>query len=402
MTIDRFLLAPLAVGHLALFVAIFNVVHGLGYREHVMARAKLTLAGLFLGSTGLLGWELARGSVAAVSWPTFLYAAFCLLTGLVAFPLATAYSHLRPVPQGVKGAETQVDLAGQTPGGLASLVGEGKYAWMLRLPGNESLRLRRVEWELQVPGLPRALDGLTILHLSDLHFARTFDRRYFEAVVAECQGFESDIAVFTGDLVDDDATIDWIVPVLSGFKGRSATFAILGNHDMEHHPGTILQRLDDAGIPHLEGRWAAVEHDGATVAVGGTCYPWGPALVAEDAPANADYKILLSHAPDQFYWAERAGFDLMLSGHNHGGQIRLPLVGSVFMPSVFSRRFDRGFFRRNGLTLHVSQGIAGKHPLRYGCVPEVGRLTLKCAPPTQPGPDSRRRKGVSVSGSARD
>jgi predicted MPP superfamily phosphohydrolase len=87
---------------------------------------------------------------------------------------------------------------------------------------------------------------------------------------------------------------------------------------------------------------------------------------------------LLSHAPDQFYWAERAGFDLMLSGHNHAGQIRLPVIGPVFMPSRYSRHFDRGFFRKRGLTLHVSQGVAGKHPIRLGgCVPEVGRLVLR-------------------------
>src|SRR5207245_6569448 len=64
-----------------------------------------------------------------------------------------------------------------------------------------------------------------------------------------------------------------------------------------------------------------------------------------------------SDLPDLFYWAERSGFDLMLSGHNHGGQIRFPLVGAVFMPSVFSRRFDRGFFRKRGLTLHVSRSV---------------------------------------------
>jgi hypothetical protein len=86
---------------------------------------------------------------------------------------------------------------------------------------------------------------------------------------------------------------------------------------------------------------------------------------------------LLSHSPDLFHKAQRWGVNLMLSGHNHGGQIRFPLIGPVFMPSRYSRRFDRGFFRQNGTLLHVSEGVGGKHPVRYGCPPEVSRLVLR-------------------------
>ena len=67
----------------------------------------------------------------------------------------------------------------------------------------------------------------------------------------------------------------------------------------------------------------------------------------------------------------------MFSGHNHGGQIRLPLVGAVFMPSRYSRRFDRGFFRAGRTLLYVNEGIAGKHPVRYGCPPEISRFVLR-------------------------
>ena len=87
---------------------------------------------------------------------------------------------------------------------------------------------------------------------------------------------------------------------------------------------------------------------------------------------EADFRLLLSHTPDQFPRAARWGVDLVLSGHNHAGQIRFPLVGPVFMPSLYSRRFDRGFFRSGRTLLYVSQGVGGKHPIRYGgCVPEI-------------------------------
>jgi predicted MPP superfamily phosphohydrolase len=378
MTLDRLVLVPLALGHLALFVLAMNVTHGLGYREVTMRRTKLTLLALFGASSALLAWEVVRGSVAAWSWPTLLYASLCGATGLVFVPLFTAYLHLRPRPEGIAGRTTEVDLAATA--GKDALIGGGRHAWMLRLPGNESLRLRKVEWDVTVAGLPEALDGLSLLHLSDLHFARCFERRYFEGVIDEAASMESDLVLLTGDIVDDDGCLDWIEPLLCRLKGRLGTFAILGNHDEEHQPGRILRLLEDAGFTTLEGRWATVESGGTTIVLGGTSAPWGPEPPLEDRPAG-DFSVLLSHVPDQFYWAERAGFDLMLSGHNHGGQVRLPLIGSVFMPSRYSRRFDRGFFRRRGLTLHVSQGIAGQHPIRYGCVPEVGRLIVRAGAP---------------------
>jgi predicted MPP superfamily phosphohydrolase len=71
--------------------------------------------------------------------------------------------------------------------------------------------------------------------------------------------------------------------------------------------------------------------------------------------------------------------DLMLSGHVHGGQIRLPWVGSVLVPSRHGRRYDCGTFEEPPTVLHVSRGLSGQHPLRYGCMPEVTRLILRCA-----------------------
>jgi predicted MPP superfamily phosphohydrolase len=102
----------------------------------------------------------------------------------------------------------------------------------------------------------------------------------------------------------------------------------------------------------------------------------------------ADFRLVLSHSPDLFYQAASWGTDLMLSGHNHGGQIRFPFLGAVFMPSRYSRRFDRGFFRRGNMLLYVNEGIAGRHPVRYGCPPEVTRFVLRC------GRDATDRLGL--------
>jgi predicted MPP superfamily phosphohydrolase len=111
---------------------------------------------------------------------------------------------------------------------------------------------------------------------------------------------------------------------------------------------------------------------------------------------EADFRILLSHSPDQFPRAASKGVDLVLAGHNHGGQIRLPVFGPILMPSRYSRHFDRGFFRSGPSMLYVSQGVGGKHPIRYGCSPEITRFTLRPTPAARP-PHIREATGAGMS-----
>jgi uncharacterized protein len=172
--------------------------------------------------------------------------------------------------------------------------------------------------------------------------------------------------------------------VLSRLKGRLGTFAILGNHDYSFDTSRIRRELHRAGFNDLDGRWTCLDVAGARVAIGGTSAPWGPRIDLAGME-EADLRILLSHSPDLFYEATAHRIDLMLSGHNHGGQVRLPIVGPVLMPSRYSRRFDRGFFCTRRTLMYVNQGISGKHPLRYGCAPELTRFVLH--PSNWPAPE---------------
>jgi uncharacterized protein len=370
----------LLLGHLSLFVVITNVVHATGVSERLLDLLNLLLLGALVVIAGLIVWHPVVGPW--LSWPWMLraYTVACLATALVGLPLTTLFRVSRRLPVGISGRDSEIDLAEME--GKEALIGPGKYAWMLRLPGNESFRLKKVEWEIAIPNLPVEWDGLSLVHLTDLHFSPSFRRRFFEAVAEEAASWDADIVAFTGDLLDHDTTLDWIEPVLSRIRGRLGTFAILGNHDLAHHPRRIRQALARAGYTDLEGRWLRLEMEGGTLAIGGTAYPWGPSLDSQAVP-EADFRLLLSHTPDRFAGAARSGIDLILSGHNHAGQIRLPLIGPVFMPSLYSRRFDRGFFRSGRSLLYVSQGIAGKHPIRYGdCFPELTRIVLRVAEST--------------------
>jgi uncharacterized protein len=367
---------PAGLGHLCHFVLSINVISALGYPEHVMNRARSALFAILGSSSALLLWAHLESPFWTWPWPARGYAFLCVISGAMAWPICTLIIALRRQPEGIAHAAEVRALDGD--GGREELIGDGRRAWLLRLPGNEAFRLSLREYDVAVPELPEPMAGLRIVQITDLHMAPSFRRRYFERVIEACQGWEADLILLTGDIVDADEAIPWIEPLLAPLDARLGKYAILGNHDEEHQPSAILGELARAGFETLEGQWTTIEADGTTIAMGGTSAPWGPDVDPRAMP-SADFRILLSHSPDRFYRAARWGIDLMFSGHNHGGQIRLPLVGAVFMPSVYSRRFDRGFFRRGRTLMYVNEGVAGMHPVRYGCPPEVTRFVLRNA-----------------------
>ena len=382
MTLEWLALFPLLVGHLALFVLALNLLHSTNIPEKLLDALNLTL----LGATLLaLPFLVMQGPLASWTMLPKAYGLTCLGIALAGLPAVTLIRAFRRTPGGVEVRGAEVDLAEEL--GRDRLVGEGRHRWLVLLPGNHSLRLRKVECELAIPGLPPGLDGLNIVQVSDLHFTHAFRREFFEAVADEAARWDADLVTFTGDLLDDPGTMEWVEPVLSRLRGRLGQYAILGNHDHRLRPGRARRALRRAGFEDLEGRWSTIDVDGTTLALGGTSEPWGPKLDYRGMP-EAGFRLLLSHSPDQFPRAASGGVDLVLAGHNHGGQIRLPVLGPILMPSRYSRHFDRGFFRSGRSLLYVSQGVAGKHPIRYGCSPEITRFTLRAVVTARP-PHSR-------------
>jgi predicted MPP superfamily phosphohydrolase len=127
----------------------------------------------------------------------------------------------------------------------------------------------------------------------------------------------------------------------------------------------------------LNNSWTQVQvREQPLVAIGheGPWFQPPPDLSA--CPAGP-FRLCLSHTPDNIPWARQHQVDLMLSGHVHGGQIRLPLIGCVVVPSRYGGRYDCGTFHERPTVLHVSRGLGGEHPLRYNCRPEVTKLILR-------------------------
>src|SRR5262249_36394886 len=147
----------------------------------------------------------------------------------------------------------------------------------------------------------------------------------------------------------------WIVPLLGRLHWKTAAYAILGNHDSWRDPPVIRRRLQRIGMRVLPNTWEQLEVRGQQLIVVGHEGPWfQPEPDLSSCPAEG-FRLCLSHTPDNIRWAQQHNIDLVLAGHVHGGQIRLPLVGSIFVPSRYSRRYDCGSFDEQPSLMHVSR-----------------------------------------------
>lgn len=371
----RLVLGVLALlGHGCLLILVLNTVHGLRFNSrwlNVISLVAFVLGGL--AGVAFLAWLLPHP---LGDWPIWAIALLTpgLVTSIVGLPVVTIARQVRRLP--FTEARTTTYHPAPSPAQEPDWIGHGWRSWLLRLPHNESLALHVEDWDLALPHHPPALDGLKLAIVADLHFTRAYGRAAFERRIEALAVGEPDLILFLGDLADDPACLDWVGPVLGRLRGRLGQFAVLGNHDYLTDPQPVADGLAGAGYEVLGGRWTTVEHRGQTLAIGGTTAPWGPLPDPQRRP-EAAATLLLSHSPDQVYLAARWGVDLMFSGHNHGGQVRLPVVGPILMPSRYSRRFEWGFYREGPTLLYVSRGLGAEIPLRYGCPPELTRIRIR-------------------------
>ncbi|MFH5804832.1 metallophosphoesterase [Alienimonas sp. DA493] len=379
------LLFAVFAGHCELMAAWSNRVHGLKLKHRVTSKVRAVhdllvfgaVPGLLFGF-GLFGYRLLRGGEwAAVPWGWKAYFALCGL-GVISLLVCTARNLFRPLPTGVRRASRRIDVTAEL--GFKP-IGAGRRRHQAAMPWNGQFTLEAVELELTLPDLPSGWDGLTIGHVSDAHFQGEVSLPFFERAFAELAAWRCDLYVFTGDLIDNPARVDWIAPTfgqLSKANPACGCRFILGNHDWHYEVAPLRAALEAVGWEDVSGRVETLHRGGDPLALAGDESPWlnGPPDWSQ-APPEA-FRLLLAHTPDLFPGAQREGVNLMLAGHNHGGQITLPLIGPVYAPSRHGVRYAGGTYREGATALHVSRGLSGRQPLRYGAVPEVTRLTLRC------------------------
>ena len=235
-----------------------------------------------------------------------------------------------------------------------------------------------------LPAWPRALDGLRVGLLADLHTGMPHaGGRLVGRAVDALNAEAPDLVGLLGDFVDRSARfarpIDLAAPArwLAALRAPLGVFAVLGNHDWTAGEREIREALSDAGIAVLEDDARSVGRDLWIAGVSdlrrrGALVGFALAGVPEDAAV-----LLLSHDPDVFPEVP-ARVALTLSGHLHGGQLRIPLLRRPFVPSRYGERYLAGHVVEGGRHLYVSSGLGTSGvPIRLGLPPEVVVVTLR-------------------------
>ena len=221
-----------------------------------------------------------------------------------------------------------------------------------------------------------------VVHMTDLHITEALPEAYFQRVKDAIAALAPDLLFITGDYLCRAERFGLLEHWLETLPhGRLGTFATLGNHDYWLDAGSIRVALERAGVRVLGGRCETIDvGEGAHLRVCGTDEPWGPGFAF--APSSADGErdtptVALTHTPDNVYALDALGVDAVFAGHTHGGQLRLPLLGPVIVPSRYGRRFDRGHFLVGRTHLFVSAGVGADDPaLRLWCPPELLAVDL--------------------------
>ncbi len=258
-----------------------------------------------------------------------------------------------------------------------------------------------VWWDNNVPGttrvefsstrLPAAFDGFTVVQLSDLH-GKEFgagNETLLDAVRAEAP----DLIAITGDLVDEDTEqpLEYAAGIGGALAALAPTYFVTGNHEWAARQAEdICAALESAGVVCLRNETVPIECGGARILLSGVDDPNAyaeqktPGDVAQElleTYGENDFRLLLAHRNDRFaseYY--RLGYDLTLSGHAHGGLIRLPFTdGLIDTHQGFFPSYTAGFYTVEGSELFVSRGLGNIYPsFRLFNRPEVVSLTLRC------------------------
>lgn len=378
-------------GHIAVWVMLFNRNHALGLSRRLLRATEKLHIGAAIGvpvywTCRLIALGLPRDPVTALFSDRPVEATyFFVCCGVLAYVAANwLYRRLTEAPpEALLQATTTVHNVKLATG--KPLIAGAMATALSMVPRNDMTKLSVTEKVLAIKSLDSRLSKLTIAHLSDLHFTGKLTRDYFDFVIERVNEMRADLVVVTGDIVDNDECIAWIPETLGRLQARCGKFFVLGNHDkrVSDVPG-LRKTMADCGFVDLGGRFEHVTIDGCQVLFVGTERPWF-GTTPEVPPRTTDkdgtpiFRLLLSHSPDQLPWARQQNFDLMLAGHTHGGQIRLPVIGPIVSPSRFGVRYASGVFHEPPTLMHVSRGISGLDPIRINCLPEVTKIILRPA-----------------------
>jgi len=249
----------------------------------------------------------------------------------------------------------------------------------------ESHRPEVVRLSLLFPRLPAAFDGLTIAQISDLHAGKAIDADKIRRFVAATNALRPDITVVTGDMVQYfPRSARMCARELAHLRAPLGVYVILGNHERRLAPKDGEEPFRRAGLNVLCNEAHPLRSNGSTlwlIGLDDMLVRLGDLDLALHNVPEPDFKVLLVHEPDFADQAAGYPIDLQLSGHTHGGQIRLPGIGPLMLP-VLGRRYPMGLYKIRDLWLYTNRGLGMAPPtVRFNCRPEITLFTLRASTP---------------------
>jgi predicted MPP superfamily phosphohydrolase len=238
--------------------------------------------------------------------------------------------------------------------------------------------------QIPIPGLPAAFEGFRIVQISDIHYYPITTLELVDQAVRMANELKPDLVLLTGDYVWHEVEVIFdLMPSLAGLNARHGVYSNLGNHDLWTGVDIVTQAFKEARMPLLvnQGLPITIGNDAIYLASLDDGWSGKPSMNAamEGWPEGAP-TILLMHEPDlatQYSLDKRVS--LQLSGHSHGGQVRLPFFGAVLLPYL-SWKYPLGLYDVNGMWLYTNRGLGTTNiPLRVNCAPEITELTLVSA-----------------------
>lgn len=368
-------------------------------------RVRLWPLVLAAGMGGLLvlfilsrGWETPAHAVLPLPLIAALYLWYLivlpvwLLVGPVAELVGLIVDRVRRASRSSRdrGAETEISRR-QFLAGIAAAAPPALLLGLTAtsLPQLNEFRIRR--FVLPIPGLPRALDGLTIAHVADTHVGAFTFGKTLETITAATNRLRADLVLMPGDLINNHLDdLPNAIAMVQAMEARHGVFLCEGNHDLIPGRKEFRQRTKAAGLNLLVNEERTIGIHGEPLQLLGLRWGSGPRRRGPGAYSDeaidesmkellqlrdpAAFPILLAHHPHAFEPAAEAAIPLVLAGHTHGGQLMIN-ENLGFGPAMF--RYWTGIYRRAESTLAVSNGVGNWFPLRTAAPAEILHLTLR-------------------------
>lgn len=240
---------------------------------------------------------------------------------------------------------------------------------------------------ISINNWPRELNGFKVAVLSDIHVnGVAIDDDKLRLIVERTNQLQPELIVILGDYIAYDGWVSRRVlpkefaPLLKGFSAPHGVYSVLGNHDWWYDGEVVRAALEQNGIKVIDDEVVQISPRGKSIYLAGFADLWTRSPMPAETILNipeGEPVIGLTHNPDIFPRVPQR-VPLLLAGHTHGGQVRLPLIGSVISSSRLGERYERGNVFENGHHLFVTSGIGTSIlALRFGVPPEIVLLTLQ-------------------------